>query len=451
MSAAERRAAASLAAVYFLRMLGLFLILPVFIVYAEELDGATPFLAGIAIGVYGLTQAALQIPFGLASDRLGRKPVILFGLVLFAAGSVVAASADDIVWVILGRALQGSGAIAAAVMALNADLTREENRTKAMALVGMSIGLAFFVALLAGPALSAWIGVDGLFWLTALLALAGMGLIGFVVPDPARSTVHRDAQTVPAQLVGVIRNRELLRLDLGIFVLHAILTALFVSAPLSLRDAGVPLELHWRVYLPVLALSVAAMIPFLILAEHHRRMKPVFAGAVLVLSLAALGLAFDHTDAVIIGAWLWLFFTAFNLLEATLPSLVSKIAPPDAKGSAMGVYSSLQFLGAFTGGAAGGWLHGEAGAAAVFGFAAGLGLLWFFVALGMRPPGHLTSRLVKLGDLNEACAQRLCERFVQVSGVAEAVVLAEDGVAYLKVDKRELDEQALRSVAVSGR
>ena len=449
MSRAERRAAGSLAAVYFLRMLGLFLILPVFAVHAQTLEGATTFLAGIAIGIYGLTQAALQIPFGLASDRFGRKPVIFFGLALFAAGSVVAALADDIVWVILGRALQGSGAIAAAVMALNADLTREENRTKAMALVGMSIGMAFFVALLAGPILSIWIGVDGLFWLTALLALAGMGLIGLVVPTPTRSSVHRDAQTVPAQLSGVLRNPELLRLDLGIFVLHAILTALFVSVPLSLHDAGVPVELHWQLYLPVLLLSVAAMVPFVIAAERNRRIKPVFAGAVLAVSVAALGLASNHSGLWVIGAWLWVFFTAFNILEATLPSLISKIAPPDAKGSAMGVYSSMQFLGAFTGGAAGGYLHGHEGAAAVFGFSAGLGLLWFLIALGMRSPSHLSSRLMNLGDLDEARARRLCERFTQVPGVAEAVVLAEDGVAYLKVDKRKLDEQALRSVAVS--
>lgn len=445
MTATERRAAFSLAAVYFMRMLGLFLILPVFAVYAGDLEGATTTLAGLAIGIYGLTQAALQIPFGVASDRFGRKPLILFGLVLFAAGSVLAALSDHIVGVIIGRAIQGAGAIASVVMALNADLTREENRTKAMALVGMSIGMAFFIALLAGPMLTQWIGVSGLFWLTAGFAVAGMLLIRFVVPNPVQSTRHREAQPIPEQLLGMLANRELQRLDFGIFALHAALTALFIGVPLTLVELGVPLELHWQLYLPVLVLSVATMVPFVIVAERKRRMKPVFLGAIAAVALGAVGLSLAHGGIVVIGVWLWVFFSAFNVLEASLPSLVSKVAPPDAKGSAMGIYSSSQFLGAFSGGVAGGWVHQNHGATATFLLVAALAAAWLVFALGMRPPAHLTSRLLKVEVGDDVQARLLGERLTGVRGVAEAVVLADEGIAYLKVDRRDLDEAALRA------
>jgi MFS family permease len=450
MSPVERRAALSLAGVYFLRMFGLFLILPVFALYAEDLAGATATLAGIAIGIYGLTQAALQIPFGLLSDRIGRKPVILGGLALFALGSVVAALADHILGVIIGRALQGSGAIAAAIMALNADLTREENRTKAMALVGMSIGLAFFLALLAGPLLAAWIGVPGMFWLTAVLALAGMALIHVVVPTPARSRVHRDAEPVVAQLGTVARDPELARLDFGIFTLHAILTAMFVVLPLVLRDgAGLVGARHWQLYLPVLVCSVAAMVPFVIMAERRQRMKPVFVGAVLAVGLAQLALWGQHGSVLTIGLWLWVFFTGFNILEASLPALISRVAPPDRKGSAMGIYSSMQFLGAFVGGAVGGYLHEHNGPVGVFAFTAVAALGWTLVAAGMRTPKHLSSLLLHVGALGEDEARDLSQRLAGIPGVAEAVVLGEDGVAYLKVNRRELDEDALRAYSVA--
>ena len=450
MTRAELRSAASMASIYALRMLGLFMILPVFALYAEELDGVTPALAGLAIGIYGMTQALLQIPFGLVSDRIGRKPVIVFGLLVFAAGSVLAALADSIFIVILGRALQGAGAIAAAVMALTADLIREEHRVKAMAIIGMSIGASFALAMVLGPVLNSWIGVPGIFWLTALLALAGIAALVWVVPNPVISRVHRDAEPVPAQFAAVLRDSQLLRLDFGIFSLHLILTATFVVLPLALRDvAGLPAAQHWQLYLPVLLLSLLLMIPFIIQAERHQRMKPVFIGAILVVAAAELALSEFHAGVWSIAVALFVFYAAFNLLEAILPSLIAKLAPPDSKGTAMGFYSSSQFFGAFVGGAAGGWLHGRYGLGAVHLFCGLVALLWLAVAIGMKSPRHLSTRLLRLGALDEAAARQLAQRISAVPGVAEAVVIAEDRVAYLKIDQQALDEKALDALAAA--
>ncbi|MCB1788021.1 MAG: MFS transporter, partial [Gammaproteobacteria bacterium] len=325
MTGAERRATFGLAGVYGFRMLGLFLILPVFALYAEKLPGATPLLTGLAIGIYGLTQAVLQIPFGLLSDRIGRKPVIIGGLVLFAIGGVVAALADDIWLIVVGRAIQGSGAVAAAVMALAADLTREENRTKAMATIGVTIGASFMLAMLVGPLLGKLIGVSGIFWVTAVLALLGIALVGLVVPTPSRSSVHRDAEPVPAMFRRVLREADLLRLDFGIFSLHLILTSLFLAVPLVLRDLGLATAQHSMLYLPVMLGSIVAMVPFVILAERRGLMKQVFVGAVACLAVAQFGLGELSGHLWGFVAALALFFTAFNLLEATLPSLVSKV------------------------------------------------------------------------------------------------------------------------------
>lgn len=453
-NSSEKRAVFALAGVYFMRMFGLFVILPVFVLYAEHLDGASLSLAGIAIGIYGLTQALLQLPFGLASDRWGRKPVILFGLLLFVVGSVVAATADHILGVIVGRALQGSGAIAAALMALNADLTREENRTKAMATIGMSIGMAFFLALIAAPVLTNWIGVQGLFWMTGGLALLGMGLIQFVVPNPVRSGPHSDAMPVPAQLGSVLKDGQLLRLDLGIFSLHAILTALFIAVPFMLRDQlGLAVDSHWRIYLAVLVLSVAAMVPFVIIAERAQKMKPVFVGSVMSIALALAGLWFAHDALLTVGAWMVVFFTAFNILEASLPSLVSKIAPPDRKGSAMGIYSSSQFFGAFVGGTVGGSLMQQFGTSGVLAFGIALAAVWLLAASSMRAPKSLTSRLLKVGAVEADQAALLAKQLTTIPGVAEAVVLVDEGVAYLKIDKRQAEESLdddLQKMAASG-
>jgi len=449
MTGAERRTALGLAGVYGFRMLGLFLILPVFALFAEELPGATPLLTGLAVGIYGLTQALLQIPFGLLSDRIGRKPVILGGLLLFAVGSVIAALADDILWIIVGRAVQGSGAVAAAVMALAADLTREEQRTKVMASIGMTIGLSFMLAMIIGPALNGWVGVPGIFWLTAMLALVGIALIALVVPTPGTSRVHRDAEPVPALFRRVLGHADLLRLDFGIFSLHLILTALFLAVPLALRDAGLAAAQHTYVYLPVMLVSILGMLPFVILAEKKRQMKPVFLGAVTVLVLVQLALWQGAGDLWPLVIAIGVFFIAFNLLEATLPSLVSKTAPADAKGTAMGVYSTSQFGGAFVGGLLGGWVHQHWGLHAVFLFGALVALAWLLIASGMRKPGRHASRLLQLEVMSAEQAQLAAGRLREIRGVLEAVVIGEEGTAYLKIDRDLFDEQALDAFSAS--
>ena len=393
----ERRAAFGLAGIYGSRMLGLFLILPVFALYAEHLASATPVLIGMAIGIYGLTQALLQIPFGLLSDRIGRKPVIVGGLLLFALGSVIAATADDIWMIILGRAIQGAGAIAAAVMALLADLTRDEQRTKAMAVVGVTIGFSFTVALVAGPLFNAWVGVPGLFWITAALAIAGILILLLVVPTPDHSSVHSEAEPVPGLFGRVLRDPQLLRLDAGIFILHLVLTALFLALPLVLRDAGLPVEQHTWLYLPVMLLAMGIMVPFVIMAEKKGKMKPVFTGAIALLGLALAGFWLLSTSIWGLGLMLLVFFTGFNLLEATLPSLVSKQAPGAIRGTAMGVYSTSQFSGAFIGGLLGGWIHDHFGETMVFLMAVGFILLWLALAAGMRIPAKADAKTAAEG------------------------------------------------------
>jgi MFS family permease len=449
MSAGEKKAAFSLASIYSLRMMGLFMILPVFALYAEDLEGMTPTLIGIAVGIYGLTQAALQIPFGMLSDRFGRKPIITAGLLIFAIGSVVAAMADTMWGVIFGRALQGAGAIAAAIMALTADLTREEHRVKAMSVIGLAIGMSFAASLVLGPFVGSLIGVDGIFWLTAFLAIAAIGVLYFVVPTPVTSRFHRDAQPIPGQFKTVLVNPELLRLDVGIFILHTVLTATFVVMPLVLRDqGGLPAEEHWWIYLPVMVVAFAAMVPFVIIAESKRRMKQVFTGAIAVLVMSELLLMAESDSLIFLVVGLTLFFIAFNVLEATLPSLIVKIAPPHIKGTAMGMYSSSQFLGAFSGGLSGGWLYGQFGAEAVFLFAALMLMLWLAIAMTMRSPRYLGSFMVRVGPVDEERAHQLVIEFTSITGVAEAVVIPEDEIAYLKVDNKAVDKEVLMKYSV---
>jgi MFS family permease len=444
----EFRAAASLAAVFSVRLLGLFMIYPVFATYARNLSGATPYLIGEALGIYGLSQGLLQIPFGLFSDRVGRKVIIVLGLLLFAAGSAVAAVSTSIGGVIAGRALQGSGAVGAVILALVADLTDEENRTKAMALVGITIGLSFMIALVAGPIVANVIGVPGIFWLMVGLSFAGVAITEFVVPNPPRIRVHRDAEAVPALIGAVLRDKELLRLDFGIFALHAMLTASFLVVPGLIRATlNLPVRDQWLVYLPVLVVSVGVMLPLIIVGEKHRRMKGVFVGAVAALALSQVMLYFAAANLFALLAALVVFFSAFNVMEASLPSLITKAAPAEAKGTAMGLYSSAQFLGIFTGGLVGGWAHQVGGPGAVFLLTAAIALAWLVAAATMAQPSYLTTRLLPIVKSRAGDADALAARLRQLPGVAEAVVIAEENLAYLKVDSRSFDAASAQSLA----
>ena len=448
MERQEFRAAGSLAAVFSVRLLGLFMIYPVFAAYARGLNGATPYLIGEALGIYGLTQGLLQIPFGLLSDRVGRKVMIVVGLILFAAGSAVAAVSTSIGGVIVGRALQGSGAVGSVILALVADLTSEESRTKAMALVGISIGASFMIAIVAGPILANYIGVAGIFWLMVGLALIGIAITEVVVPTPRLVRAHRDAEAVPALIGAVLRDPQLLRLDVGIFVLHAMLTANFLVVPGLLRTTfGMPIQEQWKVYLPVLLVSVAVMVPAIVVAEKYRRMKGVFVGAVAALVGSQALLYFDAGNFAVVSSALVVFFSAFNVMEASQPSLITKTAPPDAKGTAMGLYSSLQFLGIFAGGVVGGWAHQYGGDPAVFAMTTVLALIWLVVAATMAQPSYLTTRLLPLADGRLGDVESLAARLRQVPGVADAVVIAEENLAYLKVDSRSFDVAMAQSLA----
>ena len=448
MERQELRAAGSLAAVFSVRLLGLFMIYPVFAAYASNLSGANPYLIGEALGIYGLSQGLLQIPFGLLSDRVGRKVMIVIGLILFGIGSAVAAVSTSISGVIIGRALQGSGAIGSVILALVADLTTEENRTKAMALVGITIGASFMIALVTGPVIADFVGVSGIFWLMVGLALVGIAITEFVVPNPGRVRVHRDAEAVPALIGSVLRNRELLRLDFGVFALHAMLTANFLVVPgLMLGTLGVAVHDQWIVYLLVLLVSVAVMVPAIIIAEKYRRMKGVFVSSVAALVVSSIMLYLGAGNLFVLLAALVVFFSAFNVMEASLPSLITKAAPPDTKGTAMGLYSSAQFLGIFVGGVVGGWAHQHGGNPAVFALTAVIALFWLLAAATMAQPSYLTTRLVSIADGQAGDAESLAAKLRQVPGVAEAVVIAEEKLAYLKVDSKHFDAAMAESLA----
>ncbi|GHB33717.1 MFS transporter [Salinicola rhizosphaerae] len=442
----ERRAIVGLASLYASRMLGLFMVLPVLALYADHLDGATPFLVGLALGGYGLTQAILQIPFGLLSDRIGRKVVIGGGLVLFIIGSLVAASATSITGIIIGRCLQGSGAVAGAIMALLADQTREEIRTAAMATIGLSIGVAFAIAMVVGPLVADIAGLAGIFWFTAALSACGLLILWKLVPR-APKRMHQDVGIDRRQLKATLGSRDLLRLDFSIFALHLILTACFVALPFRLEALGfAPAHQGW-VYLPVMALAFIAMVPLVIVAEKYRKMKPVFVGAVAAMTLILLGFSelTPHTTTLLL--LLWGFFVVFNLLEATLPSMISKLAPAGAKGTAMGIYSTSQFLGAFLGGTLGGALSQDFGIQSVFLGAAIIGAIWLAVVWKMPAPRHLSSEIVALDEQSMDMLDTLFERFASVTGVEDVMVVPEEQVAYLKVDRQRLDAEALASIA----
>ncbi len=394
MNNTELRATISLAAVFATRLLGLFMIYPIFMQYARGLSGANPRMIGLALGAYGLTQGLLQIPLGLLSDHIGRKKVIVGGLLLFGFGSVVAALATSIEGVMLGRILQGGGAVGSSILAMVADLTREEVRTRAMAVVGITIGFSFAFAVLVGPPLAAAYGLSGMFWITAGFALAGVAITLLLTPTPDH-TVSRGVNWPTFKRV--LQDGELLRLDFAIFILHAVLTASFLAIPSVLKNA---LHLQagdeWKFYLPVMAVAMTLMVPAIIVAETRGRMKEVFVASIAVIAASLAALAAAPSSAVAVVAAMTAFFTAFNAMEAMLPSLVTKVAPATAKGAATGVYSSSQFLGIFVGGAAGGMMFAAKGVFGVLGLTVALTLIWLAVAAGMRRPAQRRNRTAEV-------------------------------------------------------
>ncbi len=449
MTATERRASFGLASIYGLRMLGLFIILPVFALYAEHLPGGqSHLLMGIALGAYGLTQAILQIPAGWLSDRYGRKLIIYISLILFALGSFIAANADNIYWVIIGRVVQGAGALNAAVMALTADLTREEVRTKAMAMIGITIGITFSLSMVLSPLLNSVFGVPGIFAMTGVLALLALGVVKFVIPDPAITRFHSDTEASSKRFGEVLRNKDLLRLDFGIFSLHAILMSVFMQVPFILEKDGLALAQHWYIYLPVMLAAFVLMVPPIIIAEKKARMKHIFMLAIFLAMCAQALLMFAQHSLWGVAIALLIFFTAFNVLEATLPSMISKIAPLAAKGTAMGVYSSVQFLGAFFGAAVGGALMQYVGGNAVFVLAIVLLLIWLAVSAGMKPPSAVRTKLYYLPEINKTAAVELQQRLAQLNGVREVMVVADENIACLKVDMQGFDEAAVEKLVL---
>jgi MFS family permease len=385
MTRLELRASFSLASIFALRMLGLFLILPVFAIEASKLPGGDdPALIGLTMGIYGLTQAMLQFLYGLASDRIGRKRVIVFGLLLFAAGSFLAAMAPTLTWLAIGRALQGAGAVSAAVTALLADQTRDEVRTKSMALVGASIGLMFALSLVAAPVLVSFVGLHGLFAMTGALALAGVAIVIWWVP----AEPHDHKNLPRGRLIEVLRLAALLRMNFGVFVLHAVQLAMWMAIPSMLVEAGLAREHHWWVYLPAVLGSFVVMGGTLFRLEKRGYLRAVFLTAIGLMGAVQVGLLLATGGATVaaLAALLFVFFYGFNVLEASQPSMVSRMAPAHVRGAAMGVYNTLQSLGFFAGGVMGGWLMKHGGAPRLFTVCAALMLLWLVVAWPMRAP-----------------------------------------------------------------
>lgn len=446
MRTKTRISVASLATIMSFRMLGLFMILPVFSLYVKTISDATPVLIGFALGIYGLTQASLQIPFGMLSDRIGRKPIITIGLLLFAAGSLVAALSSSIYGIILGRALQGAGAIGSATLAMVADLTRDEDRSKAMAMIGLVIGFSFAIAMVVGPLINTWFHLEGIFWATSLFAMLGILLLHTTVQSPTKVQPHPEVESEERRFKTIFTNTQLLRLDLGIFILHGMLTAMFIAIPILLHQVVQLNQLQQIVvYFLVLAVAFIAMLPLIIIAEKKRQIKPIFISAVATLVLSQFLLAFQHTT-ISISITLLLFFTAFTLLEAILPSLISKISPIQNKGTAMGVYSSCQFLGIFVGGSIGGWVFAHFNINGVFIFCALLGLIWLIAAITMSTPPYLSTLIFTMHDLNTANFNTLQQQLYKIPGVAEVALMLSDGSVHLKIDKQIIQEDELRKL-----
>lgn len=447
MTPGERRATWGLGTVFSLRMLGMFMVLPVLTTYGMALQGASEALIGIAIGIYGLTQAVFQIPFGLLSDRIGRKPLIVGGLAVFAAGSVIAALSDSIWGIILGRALQGSGAIAAAVMALLSDLTREQNRTKAMAFIGVSFGITFAIAMVLGPIITHKLGLHALFWMIAILATTGIALTIWVVPNSSTHVLNRESGMVKGSFSKVLAEPRLLKLNFGIMCLHILLMSTFVALPGQLADAGFPAAEHWKVYLATMLIAFGSVVPFIIYAEVKRKMKQVFVFCVGLIVVAEIVLWNAQTQFWQLVVGVQLFFVAFNLMEALLPSLISKESPAGYKGTAMGVYSTSQFLGVAIGGSLGGWIDSMFDGQGVFLAGAMLAAVWLAVASTMKEPPYVSSLRIEI-PADIAANEALKVRLLETAGVKEVLIAEEEHSAYVKIDSKVTNrfevEQAIR-------
>lgn len=437
MNALERRSTFALSSIFALRMLGLFMIIPVFSVAGQTYEYATPALLGLAVGIYGLTQAILQIPFSLIADRYSRKPLVVFGLLLFALGGAIAAMSDTIYGVIIGRAIAGGGAVSAVVMALLADVTREENRMKAMATMGMSIGVSFAVAFSLGPWLTGLVGISGLFWVTTIMGLAAISML-FLVPKVTRH--HRNYQQgYLAQLKQVLKMGDLNRLHVSVFSLHLLLTAMFIYVPSQLIDfAKIPLNSHGWVYLPLLVVSLFFAFPSIVLAEKYRKMRGIFLTAIggIILGLGILIFGFESKYILLTG--LGLFFIAFNVMEALLPSWLSKAAPIQSKATAMGVNASSQFLGAFFGGVTGGQLLLLNNTALGWSILNGLAIVWLLISFGLAQPRYLSSMVLRLPEHKQT--DEWTSQLLAIRGIEEVVVMSDQQVAYVKVDKQQIDD-----------
>ncbi|WP_163934602.1 MFS transporter [Paraferrimonas sp. SM1919] len=431
----EKKVAFTLAGIFGMRMIGLFMILPIFALYGQHLEGFSPMWIGIAIGAYGLTQACLQIPMGILSDRIGRKPVILIGLVVFAIGSLVAAMADNVFTITIGRAMQGMGAIASTVLALSADLSREQQRPKVMAIIGAGIGLSFALSLLIGPILAEQFGLSGLFIATAVFAIVGVLLVLWLIPNPIVKAPTGDTTADLTRLKSMLKDPQLVRLDAGILILHLCLTAMFVVVPMMLIEADYSKAQHWKLYFPVFMLAFVLMVPMILIGVRKNITKPMFQFALVLLLAGTLLLTFASTSWLIAFSLL-IFFIGFNYLEASLPSLIAKLCPIGAKGSAMGVYSTSQFLGAFLGGLFGGVLYQYLGQHAVLLFMSIMLLFWLFLSIGMVQPKLVRSVTISTQFVDAEAAVLGMQKLSQLEGVDEAIVVYEEQVAYLRVGNK---------------
>ena len=446
----EWRASTTLSGVYALRMLGMFLVLPVLAMYAASLPGAedNKTLVGLAMGIYGLTQALLQLPLGIASDKFGRKKTIYAGLVVFAVGSFLAAAADPLPLLVAARAIQGAGAVSAAVTALLADLTRDGVRTRAMAMIGLSIGLTFSVSLVVAPMIADVVGVRGLFLLTGILTVASIGVVAFMTPDPEFSKLHEDTQAQPARIGEVLKNRQLLNLDFGIFALHAAQMALFTALPFAMTQLGLEKIQHWKVYLPSTVAGLVVMVPLIIIGETRNRLKQVFILGIVCIAAAQIGLLSGMHSIWLITVYLIVYFIGFNVLEASLPSMVSKIAPSDLKGTAMGVYNTMQSVGLFAGGAAGGLLFQKYGFVGVFAFCSTLMLLWLVLAVLSPAPKPVKNLSYPVGSVWQGNQEGLYRALSELEGVEDISFSFDRQTVYIKVLQKGFDQAAAEDIII---